>query len=216
MSRRLCLPAFAVAAFLATPALALESSADASSNYDPGPQQRRSDFAMGGFLGAGTGSVSAYPNDVSKIGVGKYETDTGLGGGLGGGFWLGAALRDWFVFGVGVSGVSVSGHGYTSNGSAFILHVEAFPLFYQGGIWQNVGLFGEFGAGGRQMMKGTQEVGSGGAMSIVTFGAVYEPLRISKKFCAGPLLQFMYQFSDSTTASAVLLGGRIAFYGGPG
>ena len=175
---------------------------------------------MGAFLGGTVGNATGYPNELDKIGVGKYQANTGLGAGTGGGFWIGGALRDWFVVGLGISGATVIGKGFQSDGSAFILHLETYPLFYKGGAWRDLGLFGEFGAGGRTIKMGNASgatVAQGGAMlHHVSFGAIYEPIRFGK-FSAGPIAEFTYQFSDSmTTAAAAVIRFRVAFYGGPG
>jgi hypothetical protein len=189
---------------------------EAESSYDPGKATRRSDVALGLLIGGAAGGVSGYPNDLSKIGVPADEANTGFGGGTGGGFWVGGALRDWFVFGIGFSSAQVSGRGYRSNGTAFVFHLEGYPLFYKGGAWKDVGLIGEFGAGGRSIQQGSNTAAEGGALSVVTFGVVYEPLHLGGGFWLGPLLEVTHQFSDSLTSTIGVIGVRASFYGGPG
>jgi hypothetical protein len=189
---------------------------ESESSYDPGKATRRSDFAMGLLLGGSVGGAHGYPNELAKIGVPADEASTGVGAGTGGGFWLGGALRDWFVFGLGFSSAQVAGHGYTSNGTAFVLHLEGYPLFYKGGAWKDLGLIGEFGAGGRSIKKGSDSAATSGALSVVTFGVVYEPIHFGGGFWFGPLVEVTHQFSDSLTATVGIIGVRASFYGGPG
>jgi hypothetical protein len=205
---------------LARPAGAIEhpDTDDAwQTNYDPGKALRRSDFAMGLLVGGAAGNVLGYPNELLKIGDPKYEANTGFGVGPSGGLWLGGALRDWLVLGIGLSIGTVGGNGYSSSGQAFIFHIETYPLFGQGKIWQDLGLLAEFGAGGRNIVKGaTTTAAEGGLMSLATFGVVYEPIRLGAHLSAGPLVEFTYQGSQSVTAAFATIGFRASFYGGPG
>jgi hypothetical protein len=187
------------------------------SSYDPGKAERRSDVAVGLLLGAAAGAVSGYPNELAKLDDPKYQANTGFGGGTSGGVWVGGALRDWFVFGVGLAVGTVSGHGYHSTGTAFVFHLEAYPLFSRGGAWKDVGVIGEFGAGGRTITRGaTTSLAEGGLLSIATVGVVYEPIHLGSHVSAGPLVEFTYQGSQSLTATFGTIGLRASFYGGPG
>jgi hypothetical protein len=187
------------------------------SSYDPGKAERRSDFAVGLLVGGAAGAVSGYPNELTKIDDPKYRANTGLGGGASGGLWVGGALRDWFVFGVGLAIGNVAGSGYRSSGTTFVFHLETYPLFSQGGAWKDLGLLGEFGAGGRSITKGaTTSAAEGGLLSVATVGVVYEPLRLGSHLSAGPLVEFTYQGSQSLTATFATIGLRASFYGGPG
>jgi hypothetical protein len=197
---------------------ALADVGDSESNYDPGRALRRSGFAMGALLGGAAGTVSGFPNDLAKIGLPQYEAKTGFGAGAGGGMWVGGALRDWFVFGVGLSTASISGQGYRSSGTAFVLHVEGYPLFQSGGAFHDLGIVTEFGAGGRTIVlsKDGSQAASGGSLSVATLGVVYEPIRLGPHFSGGPLVEVTHQFSSSLTATAGILGLRFSFYGGSG
>jgi hypothetical protein len=220
MVHKALLPAIVGLLLLPSPALAMPhfDGGDAwESNYDPGKAQRRSEFAMGFLLGGAAGNVSGYPNEILKIDDPKYEANTGFGGGLSGGLWVGGALRDWLVFGVGLSLGTVAGNGYRSSGTSFVFHIESYPLFPQGGAWQDLGLLAEFGAGGRTITRGaTTSAAEGGLMSVATFGVVYEALRLGSHVSAGPLVQVTYQGSQSLTATFATIGLRASFYGGPG
>jgi len=200
--------------FSAAPARA--ESDEWGSSYDPGKQLRRSDFAMGVLLGGAVGDVSGYPNEILKIDDPRYRASTGVGGGPAGGAWIGGALRDWFVVGVGVDTASISGNGYKSSATYFVFHLEAYPLFPKGGVFQDLGLLAEFGVGSRSVKAGSETAADGGLLSIASIGAVYEPLRLGSHFNFGPQIQYTFQGSQSLTANFVTLGLRASYYGGPG
>lgn len=183
-------------------------------DYDPGKATRRSDFAFGtGFAGT-FGGASGYPNDAAKIGEGRYHASTGAAGGFTNTLWIGGALRDWLVFGIGVSGSTIAGSGTLSQGGGFVVHLEGFPLFERGGAWRDLALVGDFGVGGRTIKYSSSEVANGGSMSFVALGLLYEPLSFGR-FRWGPLLQVSQQFSDSMSSTQVALGLQLAFYSGP-
>jgi hypothetical protein len=200
--------------FSAGPARA--DTAEWESSYDPGKQLRRSDFAMGLLLGGAVGDVSGYPNEILKIDDPRYRASTGVGGGPAGGVWIGGALRDWIVVGVGVDTASVSGNGYKSGASYFVFHLEGYPLFPQGGVFQDLGLLAEFGVGSRSIKAGSESAADGGLMSIASIGVVYEPLRLGSHLNFGPQIQYTFQGSQSLTANFATIGLRASFYGGPG
>ena len=90
---------------------------------------RRSGFVAGLTLGLAAGNAHGYPNELAKLGDPLYKRNTG--GAFGGvnRLWFGGALTDYLVFGLGFAGMGVK-HGETSAaGSAFIFHVEGYPLF---------------------------------------------------------------------------------------
>jgi hypothetical protein len=189
---------------------------DADENYDPGKSVRRSGFTFGVTNGFMFGVASGYPNEAEKVGIGRYEARTGAMGGFGGAFWLGGALRDWFVFGVGLSAASLGGKDASySPGGAFVLHAEGFPLFYKGGPFQDLGLVGEVGIGSRTIQLASRKAADGGSTSFVSLGVLYEPLRIGRHFSGGPIVQIAHEFSESIEATYAVLGIRIAYYGGP-
>jgi hypothetical protein len=213
MRRIRCLP---VVLGLLVSRVAHADVGDWESDYDPGHAVRRSAFAAGVTMGALVGGVSGYPNEAEKIGVARYEAGTGPAGGTGGGFWLGVAPRDWLVLGLGASFGSVAGSSSLSNGGAFVLHLEAFPLFERGGLLRDLGVIGEFGAGSRNVFHGSTLVADGGLISCAGFGVVYEPVRVGSHVSAGPVLLVSHQFSQTIAATLVTAGVQVAFYGGPG
>jgi hypothetical protein len=183
-------------------------------DYVPEPAARREGFTMGTHLGASFGSAVGYPNEVAKVDNPEFEANTGVGGGFGGALWLGATLRDWFTFGVGLGQTSISGGSLTSSGTYFLAHIEGFPLFYQDPFFQDFGVFAEFGAGGRDVSDGDEAVGEGGTMSFVGGGVFWEPIRLGQ-FSMGPVLEVTHMFSQSLTSTIGIGGLRVSFYGGP-
>jgi hypothetical protein len=230
---RRCAPLLVVAsAIIARPAFAALGGApdDPSweAGYDPGKQQRRSDFTAGIGLGIAFGSASGYPNEVGKIGDPAYKADTGFTGGNASSFWVGVALRDWLVFGVGlhpytiqtsqcpvfVSSSNAPDDCTASLGGAFMLHIEAYPFFYKSPALENLGIFTEMGAGPRTIKRGSRTIADGGALAFLSLGVVYEPIRLGS-FSMGPYLQGSHEFSETLRADQLVLGFRAVFYGGP-
>lgn len=185
-----------------------------SGGFNEKPATRRSDFAIGFGGGLLAGDARGYPNEIDKLDNPAYFADTGLGAGTGGSLWFGGALKDWFTVGLGFSGGSFTGRGLKASGGAFILHIETFPLFYRGGVWRDLGLFADFGAGSLSVKRGNDTVVAGGSMSVVGLGALWEVWHFGH-FAAGPILEVQRLFSPSATQDSALGGMRIAYYGGP-
>ena len=200
-------------ATLVTPARA--DVEDAENHYDPGPAQRRSGFTAGLFFGPAGGASDGYLNELAKIGNPDYRQNTGFVAGSSSGFWLGGALRDWFVFGLGFRGATIEGNGKRSEGSSFVLHVEAFPLFARGGVFRDISLFSEFGAGSRKIVEHGQTVADAGFVSQIAVGAQWEAFRFWSHFAGGPMLLVSHEWSESMTTTYGALAFRLAFYGGP-
>jgi hypothetical protein len=212
---RKTMPAIAALLLLAKGAAAdIENS---GADYDPGKATHRSDFAAGiGFAGT-FANANGYPNDAGKIGVAQYHASTGGAGGYTNTFWFGGALRDYLVFGIGLSGTTLAGSETLSQGGSFIVHLEGFPLFDRGGVFRDLGLVGDFGVGGRTIKRASAEVANGGSMSFVALGLLYEPLSFARNHLRwGPLLQFAEQFSDNMNCTMVIAGIQLSYYSGVG
>jgi hypothetical protein len=213
--RRFRALALRFALLLATSNAAAEAG-DSGADFDPGKARRRSDFAFGANFGAAFGTASGYPNDAAKIGVDRYHASTGAGGGMTTTLWLGGALSDWIVVGIGFSGATFAGSGTLSQGGGFVAHVEGFPLFYRGGAFRDLALVGDFGLGRRTIQRASETVADGGAVSFLALGLLWEPIRMGKHFNGGPILQVTEQFSDAIQATLVTAGFQVAYYAGPG
>ena len=191
-----------------------ESADDA---WDGGYQQvatRRSGFVIGLGAGIALGNASGYPNELAKLGDPLYRRNTALAFGGANRLWLGGALTDWFVFGVGLVGFGMK-HGETSvEGGAYVFHVEGFPLFYRGGRFRDLSIFGDFGAGGMKITGHRREDADGGLMSVVGLGVGYDALHFWK-FTLGPAVEYWHVWSQTLTMNSVSLEARFTFVGGP-
>jgi hypothetical protein len=175
--------------------------------------RRRSGFLAGLTLGMAAGNANGYPNELAKIDDPLFKRDTG--GAFGGvsRLWIGGALTDYLVFGLGFASMGLKHDQTTAGGSAFIFHVEGYPLFYRGGVFQDLSIFGDFGAGGMKIMGNDRPEADGGLMSVVGFGAGYEPLRFWK-FTFGPAVEYWHWFSQTVTMNSVAVEARLTFVGG--
>ncbi len=185
--------------------------------WDGGYKQvarRRSGFVAGLGLGFRLGEASGYPNEVAKLGDPVYKRNTGLAFGGASRLWLGGALTDYLVFGLGLAGATMVHDKVTAVGSAFVFHVQGFPLFYRGGVFQDLSLFGDFGAGSMKITGDNRQDADGGLMSVLGFGAGYEPVRFWK-FTFGPSVEYWHWWSQSMTMNSVAVEARLTFVGGP-
>ena len=176
--------------------------------------ERRSDFTAGLSVGVLAGTAYGYPNEASKIGNDRYVADTGVGVGSAQTLWIGGALRDWFTFAVGYWNVGYSANALDASGFGVLFRVETFPLWSQGGVWRDVGLYGDFGLGGMTLKSGDETHADGGALSILGVGAFWEPVRFGI-FSFGPNVEFMHLYSQTLTMSSATVGARLAIYTGP-
>jgi len=184
--------------------------------WDGGYKQvstRRSGFVLGLDLGLQLGNGYGYPNDIAKLDDPLYKRNTAFALGGTNRLWFGGALTDWFVFGIGLHGYTLQ-HGETKlQGSAFIFHVEGYPLFYNGGVFQDLSIFGDFGAGGAKITGHNREEADGGLMSNVGVGVGWDGVRFWK-FSLGPAVEYWHDWSQTMTVNTVSLEARLTFVGG--
>jgi hypothetical protein len=188
---------------------------DTEASYRPKGAERRSDFTFGVLFGPAVGSSSGYLNELDKIGVPEFQAQTGAGFGTSSGLWLGVALRDWLTFGIGIRSATFDGGGVRSEGGAFVLHVETYPLYSRGGIFRDLALVGEVGLGGRVIKDSAKTVADAGSTSELSLGVHWEAFRYFTSFTGGPALIVTHEFSDSMQTTYGVLAFRTAFYGGP-
>ena len=175
--------------------------------------RRRSGFVAGLGLGLAAGSAYGYPNELAKLGDPLYKRNTaGAFGGVNR-LWFGGALTDYLVFGLGFAGIGLTHDQTKAAGSAFIFHVEGYPLFYRGGAFRDLSIFGDFGAGNMKITGKDREEADGGLMSILGFGVGYEPLRFWK-FTFGPAVEYWHWWSQTLTMNSVAVEARLTFVGG--
>lgn len=211
--RALVLALGVVASSGVAPTLARAELKDADfADYEPPKAERRGGFTCGISYGLGYSSASGYPNNLSQIGDPAYERNVSALG-AGNSIWLGGALRDWFTFGIGVSGRGATEGDLLSANSAFVLRLEGFPLYSLGGAYRDLGIFTELGAGAGVILDADEEVvADGGALGLVGLGAFYEPWTFWH-FSTGPMIQYTHEFSESLASHSIVLGWRLALYG---
>lgn len=178
------------------------------------PSVRRSGIVVGISTGLALSSASGYRNDVAEIGVPEFEVDTGLGVNRGTALWLGGALADWLTISAGFSGGSYEKDGLSTSGSILHLRIDTFPLFWRGGLWQDVGVSLVAGTGNVSVERGDERVARGEATSAVGAGVFFEPIRFWQ--CStGPDVSYNHQFSRSISSHQLVIGWRLVLYGGP-
>ncbi|HEX3777606.1 MAG TPA: hypothetical protein VHV51_24220 [Polyangiaceae bacterium] len=175
---------------------------------------RRSGFVASFSGGPAFGNADGYPNDLAKLDNVNYERNTKFGLGTANHLWIGGALTDWFVFGFGLTALNLRHENAKATGSAFTFHVQGYPLFYRGGTFRDLSLFGEFGAGGMKINGGSREEANGGLMSVIGIGAAWEPVRFWR-FTFGPSVEYLQTWSQSMSAHVGLVEARLTFVGGP-
>ncbi|MFO0762366.1 MAG: hypothetical protein U0359_38355 [Byssovorax sp.] len=202
---------------------------------------RRSGFAVNLSFGNGIASIVGYPNDAKKIGYARYYYESGARPSGVNMLWLGGAITDWFVFGVGFTG---SGLNFTGQTTAFasgtIFHGEVFPLFYRGGAWRDVGVMIDAGLGAAQITDDSAKLShvevttstmdkiklpyftvpkeklvDGGSASLIGAGVFYEAARIWRVRIA-PFMYVNYIWSDTVRRPGFFLGVHSTFYWNPG
>jgi hypothetical protein len=197
----------------ASSAMAQPAERDDEADYQP-TYERRSDFFAGATLGLGVMSARGYPNEAGKLNNPDFVADPGLGAGSHYAVWLGVAFRDWLSFGMGFNGLGYKARDLEAGGGGFIVRVEAFPMFYAFEQGRDIGLYGVFGLGSMTIKDGDSDKADGGALSIVGFGAFYEPLRFGI-FSAGPSVEYTRMYSQSLELQSASVGFRLALYTGP-
>jgi hypothetical protein len=177
---------------------------------------RRSGFTAG-ILGAlAVGDAAGYPNDFSKLDNPIYHAST-TGIGSAATFYIGGALTDWFTFGFGLATSSFGSSRLVSKSTAFVFHIETFPLFARGGVFRDLALFADVGTGIATLKRKEDdaEFSNSGGLSIGGAGAFWEAWRLGGHLAFGPFAAWQYQSSDAMTRQFTEVGIRGAFYGGP-
>ena len=211
--KRLLLPC-ALLGLVSIPVTAHAESAENA--WDGGYKQestRRSGFLLGLDLGLALGNATGYPNEIAKLDDPAYRRNTGFALGSSNRVWFGGALTDWFVFGIGLNSIGLKHNGTTLAAGAFLFHVEAYPLFYRGGVFRDLSVFGDFGAGGATIKGRGREDADGGLMSEVGLGVGYDAVRFWK-FSLGPAAEYWHSFSQTMTVNTFTLEARLTFVGG--
>jgi hypothetical protein len=201
---------------------------------------RRSGLAINLSFGNGIASVVGYPNDAQKVGYARYYHASGARPGGVTSLWIGGAITDWFVFGVGFSGGGLQFTGDTTVSSGgTIFHAEVFPLYYRGGAWRDVGLMLDAGLGTATVVDdGTKvkqvdvstatrprppvpfftqpkdKLVDSGSASLIGAGVFYEAAKIWRVRIA-PFVYANYIWSDTVRRPGIFLGVHSTFYWKP-
>lgn len=200
----------------ATPA-AQQPVEQGSAEADDEPEvvtERRGGFVLGLIAGPTLGWAKGNPSDKALRDDPAYETETGLGFGYRVTPFLGGALTDWFTFGLGMSVASFGNGDYKSGMGTFVFHLEVYPLYGQGGVYRDLGLAADFGAGASAIRSKSpdEEVADSLVMSSVGIGAFWEPLRFWH-LAGGPYVGYQRNWSRWFARNDVTTGFRLMFYG---
>ncbi len=204
---------------LATAATALLLTASASAQNLPEPENRavrRSGFMFAVQGGYALGYASGNPAAQAR----RFDPDFTTSGFFPAGYrltpFIAGALTDWFVFGLGATFAQYQSGSHRSPLGAFLIRIESFPLFYRGGAWRDLGVSMEFGAGGSNIRRSSddKELASAGVASTLGLGAFWETWRFGH-LAAGPFAGYQYNWSDHFDRHELAIGLRGTFYGGP-
>ena len=185
---------------------------------EPTYPERRCGFALGVSLGPLIGSARGYPNDALKIDRDEFLTETGAGFGGQLGIYIGIALADWFVLGLGPTfGNIMSADDVVTGAGSGGFHIDAFPLFGLGGAWQDVSVMVEAGVGVLETVNDKMpddKLIDSGTGSRLALGLSWEGIQ-AWKLSMGPFVTADMMWSPSSFRPAGWLGWRTTFYGGP-
>jgi hypothetical protein len=191
--------------------------AASSDDWLNAPAERRCGFALGLSLGPLVGMARGYPNDALKIDREAFRTDTGIAAGGAAGIYLGIALADWFVVGIGPHFGRLMNGDHLTGYFAMGFHIDAFPAYGLGGAWRDLGLTLDAGVGSLQTTDADDEEVKqidSGVGSRLAFGAVWEGIQVWK-LSMGPFAMADMMWSPSALRPGAWLGWRTTFYAGP-
>jgi hypothetical protein len=196
------------------PAIAAESTTTAPK------ENERGGFILGVTGGFTMGTASGYPNDLEKIDVPMYLAQGGFQVGESSGLLImGSFIRE-LNFGIWLNQAtssSTSGNWHSSAyGGGF--RVEVFPLGWILPALRDIGVIGQFGIGGGNLVANVGDSpGADGVQSYVGTGAFWEWMFAhpgKMRWVVGPSLEYQLVTSRPFERSAVMLGLRFAFYTG--
>lgn len=181
--------------------------------YIPVHSVRRDGFVLG--LNLGLAPTNALGTRI-KYSLRDQVAEPGFALGYAGGIWFGGALTDWFTFRISVLHNTATKKGLTVAGTGVYFGVDTWPLFYEGGVFQDLGMGLDFGTGSAEIVneKNSFDIrADGGGFSAVRFSMFYEPTLVWK-IHGGPVASYEYRTTDTYTEHLFVIGGRIAFYSG--
>lgn len=197
---------------------ARRADATATSSDIDAPAQRRSGVVFGLTAGIGTLDVSGYPNSASTLGDPSYQLSSGPVFGYGGRVFFMGALADTFNFGLWFGGMSGEGSTAKTSAQGGGFRVEAFPLYSVSPALRDLGVIAQLGVGTAKADAKKTTLSVDGTESFLGAGVLYELTRdrlVGLNATTGLTLEYQYVTSQSIASHGVLLGARVAFYGGP-
>jgi hypothetical protein len=182
---------------------------------DPKPQ-RRFGFVLGVAGGLSLGQVAGNPTAQAKRYDPAQRVSTGLGVGYRVTPYLGGALTDWFTFGLGGSYGDLSSGSHRCTVGLFLFRIETYPLFTLGGLYRDLGLSIEFGAGSSNVKNKSDkaEVAASGVASTIGLGVFWEKWRLGP-LGLGPSIAYQHNWSDWYARNDLTFGLKANLYGGP-
>jgi hypothetical protein len=173
---------------------------------------------LGLTLGVGVASLSGFPADPKKVNRPAYFTETGARPSGNAALWIGSAITDWFVLGLGVSagGLLATGQNDAVAGGVLV-HIEGFPLYLLGGRLREIGVMLNTGIGIASVAPraaGSDKLVDGTACSVFGGGVFYDGFRV-KRLSGGPFVAGDYYWSDFVSRPALFFGWRAALYTKP-
>jgi len=181
------------------------------------PTSRRGGFMLGLSLGGGIGSSAGFPNESKKIGRLEHYTETGVGVGGSAKLFLGGALVDWLTLGAGLDMSQVVADSTKSESTTIFLHVDAFPLWWMGGAFHDLGIYMDGGTGSATTTPDDDadtKLIDAGAASYLSTGAFYDGIQLWK-LSMGPFAGVSYAWSETMRRPMGMLGWRTTMYTKP-
>lgn len=187
-----------------------------SIQYRPPETERRGGFVTALTIGYGLGEYHGYPLEVAALNDPSQKQSTGASLASNLSLWIGAAPRDWITFGFGLSFLGAALNQNFGTASAFLFHVEGFPLYSLGGIYRDLGLGFDGGAGASLLFdkddkKLENPLAESGSLSTLGFNVFWEPIAFWK-ISMGPSLNYTHAFSQTMKVNQVTLGFRTVLY----
>lgn len=193
-------------------------SLDADSvNYKPPPTERRGGFAMAVSTGFGAGTYSGYELSVDALNDPDGQQTTGTAMASFTSLWVGGSPRDWLTLGLGFLSMSAQSPEVLGGGGALVAHIEGYPLFALGGVYQDLGLGFSGGLGVVNLVDADERdfedpLATSGSLSTVSLEAFWEPWRLWH-FSFGPALNYTHGFSQTMNLHQATLTFRASLYG---
>ncbi len=125
---------------------------------------------------------------------------------------LGGVFTDWFAFRLGYSQTKATKDALIISGKAFEIGVDAWPLFWRGGVFRDVGLGFDFATGTASIERGGDKVATGGSTSGIRGSLFWDALPVWN-LAFGPIASFEHRSAEVYREDLYTLGVRGVFYG---